>query len=33
MATIQKEFNVMALPMAMERANPECMDSTGVWHT
>lgn len=32
MATIQKEFNVMALPMAIERANPVCLDSTGVWY-
>jgi hypothetical protein len=33
MATIQKEFNVMALPMAIERANPVCLDSTGVWYS
>ena len=33
MATIQKEFNVMALPMATERANPVCLDSTGVWYS
>lgn len=33
MATIQKEFNVIALPMAIERANPVCLDSTGVWYS
>lgn len=32
MATLQKEFNVMGLPMAISRNNPIPLDKTAVWY-
>ena len=32
MAVIKKTFNVMALPLAIERANPIPLDSSAVWY-
>lgn len=32
MAVIQKDFNVMGLPMAISRNNPIPLDKTGVWY-
>lgn len=32
MAVIQKEFDKMAMPLSIERANPVCLDSTGIWY-
>lgn len=33
MAVIKKTFNVMALPLSIERANPIPVDSTAVWYS
>lgn len=33
MAVIKKNFNIMALPLAIERANPIPLDSTAVWYS
>lgn len=32
MAVIKKNFNIMALPLAIERANPIPLDSTAIWY-
>ena len=32
MAVIQKDYNKMALPLSIERANPISLDSTAVWY-
>ena len=32
MAVIKTDFNVMNLPMAIERNNPIPLDSTAVWY-
>lgn len=33
MAVIKKNFNIMALPLAIERANPIPLDSTAIWYS
>lgn len=33
MAEIKKTFNIMALPLAIQRANPIPLDSTAVWYS
>ena len=33
MAVIKKDFNIMALPLAIERANPIPLDSTTIWYS
>lgn len=33
MAGIKKNFNIMALPLAIERANPIPLDSTAIWYS
>ena len=32
MAVIKKDYNKMALPLSIERANPISLDSTAVWY-